>query len=125
MSNNNGNVQDWTPVVLKRKLTKEEATRKGVGQIVEKKQFTQSASVVKKLETDENYKPPTISSYMGQQIIQARIAKKWNQDELARQAQIPVAVIKEWERPTSTTYLNQNYLNKISKALGVNIKREA
>ena len=124
MSSNNSNTQDWTPVVLQRKLTKEEAIRKGGAKVVEKKQFTQSSSIAKKLETDENYKPPTISNHMGQQIIQARIAKKWNQDELARQAQIPVAVIKEWERPTSTTFLNQNYLNKITKALGINIKRE-
>ena len=124
MSANNGNVQDWTPVVLQRKLTKDEVARKGGVKIVEKKQFTQGASIAKKLETDENYKPPTISSSMGQQIIQGRLAKKWNQEELARQAQIPLAIIKEWERPTGSTFLNQNYLNKISRALGINIKRD-
>ena len=124
MSTNNGNTQDWTPVTLHRKLTKQEAIRKNGAQVVEKKQITQSASVARKLETDENYKPPTISSSMGQQIIQGRLAKKWNQDELARQAQIPVAIIKEWERPTGTTFLNQNYLNKISRTLGINIKRD-
>ena len=108
MSSKDGNVQDWTPVVLQRKLTKQEVARKAGGsQIVEKKSAN---TISKKLETDENYKPPTISSYMAQQIIQGRLAKKWNQEELARNAQIPVAVIKEWERPTGTTFLNQNYL---------------
>jgi|LauGreDrversion4_2_1035121.scaffolds.fasta_scaffold1337434_2 ribosome-binding protein aMBF1 (putative translation factor) len=118
--------QDWTPVTIKKTFTKAEEKKKN-GTIQKKSgsinaQTTASGVPAFKLE-QEDYKPPTVTSAMAQQIIQGRLAKKWNQEQLAREAQLPISVIKTYERPDSTTIINQGFIQKISKAIGIQIKK--
>ncbi len=117
--------QDWNPVTIKRTYTKKEEKQKyGVptkkkAPVVSSTSTGQAAHTIEK----EDYKPPLVTKEIGQQIIQARLAKKWNQEQLARESQLPISVIKTFEVPTSNTILNNAYLQKISRALGVQIKR--
>ena len=118
--------QDWTSVTIKRTYTKKEEKQKHGGVPTKKKvpvvsstSTGQAAHTIEK----EDYKPPLVTKEMGQQIIKARLAKEWNQEQLAREAQVPISVIKTFEVPTSTTIINNTYIQKISRALGVQIKR--
>ena len=118
--------QDWTSVTIKRTYTKKEEKQKHGGVPTKKKvpvpastSTGQAAHTIEK----EDYKPPLVTKEMGNQIIQARLAKKWNQEQFAREAQLPISVIKSFEVPTSTTVINNAFLQKISRALGVQIKR--
>jgi ribosome-binding protein aMBF1 (putative translation factor) len=118
--------QDWTQVTIKKKFTKQEEKKKN-GTIQKKpgtinSQTTSTGIPAFKIE-QEDYKPPVVTSTMGQQIIQGRLAKKWNQEQLAREAQLPIAVIKSYEIPGSSTLINQGYIQKISRALGIQIKK--
>jgi ribosome-binding protein aMBF1 (putative translation factor) len=117
--------QDWTPVVLKKRLTKQEDKKKnGVPQRKTQQINSQNQSTIPAFKLEqEDYKPPVVTSAMSQQIIQARVAKKWNQEQLAKEAQLALSVIKSYEKPNSTTVINQGYIQKISKALGVQIKK--
>jgi ribosome-binding protein aMBF1 (putative translation factor) len=118
--------QDWTPVVLKKKYSKEEEKKKfGTAQKKTQSsnaQTTPSGVPAFKVEQDD-YKPPVVTSAMSQQIIQGRLAKKWNQEQLAREAQLPISVIKTYENPGSSTVINQSYVQKINRAIGVQIKK--
>ena len=54
-------------------------------------------------------------------IAKARAAKKWSQDELARQINEPARVIKDYE--SGKAIPNPQVLNKLSRVLGVKLKR--
>ncbi len=116
--------QDWTKVTIKRHYTKEEAKKK-FGTPVKKTSPPTSSSGVPlyKIEQSEDLKLNVVTSNMSQQIIQGRLAKKWNQEQLAREAQLPIGVIKSYENPNSSTVINQQYVQKISRAIGVQIKK--
>ena len=112
-------------IVLKKKFTKSEYNQK-YGETV-RKTSTSNAQTQRdqpsfKIE-QEDYKPALITPAMAQQIIQARVAKGWNQEQLARNSQLTLPVIKEYEKPTTTTVFNNQNVQKISKALGVQIKK--
>ena len=118
--------QDWTPVTVKKNYSKAEEKKKfGVPQKkppTSNAQTTPSGVPAYKVE-QEDYKPPLVTSDMSKQIIQARLAKKWNQEQLARESQIPLPIIKTYENPGTSTVINQSYIQKLSRALGVQIKK--
>ncbi len=120
------NYNEPPTIVLKKKLTKSEHNQK-YGEAVRKTTTTSNAQTHRDQSSfrieQEDYKPTLISPAMAQQIIQARVAKGWNQDQLARNSQLTLPVIKEYEKPTSTTVFNNQNVQKISKALGVQIKK--
>ncbi len=118
--------QDWETVILK-KPTKEvvKKTSPSGGQ---KKQTSFNSQTVKSdvpphVMEKEDFIPKTVTSSMAQQIIQARLAKKWNQEDLARASQVPISIIKSYEQPKSTTVIEQGIVQKLTKALGVQIKK--
>ena len=120
------NHQDWKPVVLTKTKTSAEK-KKTEGTTVKKASPNNQKSgtdkdVLRKIEEDEEYRPKVVTREIAQQIVQARLSKTWNQDQLARASQLPIATIKSYENPTNMTSLNQQFINKISKATGVIIK---
>jgi len=102
--------QDWKTVTL------------GKTQPKPKPIFVQKpASVVKLNETDEVTKIKRVSAQMAKAVVDARIAKKWSQVQLAHNSCVDSKTINEIEKP-GTTY-NADIFNKVSKALGVKIER--
>lgn len=115
--------QDWTPVVLRKTYTKKEQAQK-FGEIVRKEEpvkanksnsnFQQAPSY--KMD-DQDYKPKVVTSEIAREIISLRTKAKLNQEQLALKVQLPLNVIKSYEKPSSTTVLNHQYLNKIKNFL--------
>jgi ribosome-binding protein aMBF1 (putative translation factor) len=62
-----------------------------------------------------------VSPQMARAIIDARIAKKWNQVELARNSAIDVKTIGDIER--GGCLYDANVFNKLCKTLGIQIER--
>jgi ribosome-binding protein aMBF1 (putative translation factor) len=106
--------QDWTPVVIsKKKDTKP------------KQHIIQPASSVKTTitkEGDEITKLKVVSQEMGKFISKARLEKKWNQEELAKNTNLDKNTINKIEQ--GGCVYNANNINRIAKALGVNIPRK-
>ena len=123
------NHQDWTPVVLKKKVTKKEQIQKGEFTTVRKQNHSNSNSgngggpPAYKIE-EEDYKPKLVTFGIAQQIINGRVAKGWNQDTLAKETQLPLNVIKTYEKPNENTVINHQYIKKISKILGIKINKD-
>lgn len=120
--------QDWTPVVLKKKTTKKEQIQKGEFNVVRKQGNSNSNSgnngpPAYKIE-EEDFKPKLVTFNIAQQIIKGRVAKGWNQDTLAKETQLPLNVIKTYEKPNESTVINHQYLQKISRLLGIKINKD-
>ena len=130
--------QDWTPVVLHKKPLRaqdlqsphvlNQALRQG-GQVdtVNKDHSKRAKSVlpvpINKLEDNEreDFHHKTLPSETKVAIAKARAAKKWSQDDLARQINEPVRTIKDYENGKAIPH--PQVLNKMSRALGVKLKR--
>jgi ribosome-binding protein aMBF1 (putative translation factor) len=96
--------QDWEPVVL-RKSDPKQVTKKPVDNI--------------KIDNeDEVGKIIKVDSEFSKQIIQARLAKKLNQIQLAKALSLDVSVIKEYENGTAKH--NGMIVSQIKKYLGIN-----
>jgi ribosome-binding protein aMBF1 (putative translation factor) len=114
--------QDWTTVTIKKRGKVDKKTNGSVSTINTTHTNSQySNNAMHKMDTDD-YKPTLVSSSVGQQIIQARLAKQWNQEQLAKNSQIPISIIKSYENPGPSTVINHQYLQKIGRVLGVSIK---
>jgi len=130
--------QDWKPIVLHKKPLRpqdlqspralNQALRQG-GQIdTLKKDYAKSAKSalpvpIHKLEdnTREDFHHKTLPSETKMAIINARTAKKWSQDDLARHINEPVRTIKDYESGKAIPH--PQILNKMSRVLGIKLKR--
>lgn len=122
--------QDWTPVVLRKNTkpqTKEEKIKAGIVTVSTNNTNKQSTSDInkKKLEEDEEYKPPTVSYNLAQQIQQARVKKNLTQKQLAQQCNLPISTIQTYENSHANTAVESSVLQKLSKALGVTLKKNS
>ena len=70
----------------------------------------------------EGQKLKTIDREISQQIIQARCAKKLTQDALAKQLNINVSIIKEYE--TGKAIVNNQLLQKICRVLCIKLNKK-
>jgi len=115
-TNNNSNIlnknQDWETVSLSKPL-------KPIKNSTPKQINHQSS--IKMNETGDIVKITKVSKEMSDQIINARIAKKWSQKDLAIQSNIDVKLINDIEKGNSL--YNANIFNILCKKLGVKIKR--
>jgi ribosome-binding protein aMBF1 (putative translation factor) len=122
--------QDLKPVVLKKELTKKEAIKKGYATPEKKiasgknKQNKVDNSLAK-LDKTELPQLTTITHELAKQIQKARTDKKLNQDELAKKSQVPLATLKNYENPNSKVVVQSDVLNKLSRVLGVQLKKPA
>lgn len=73
-------------------------------------------------ESSEAQKLKTIDRELSQQIIQARCAKKLTQDALAKQLNLNVSIIKEYE--TGKAVINNQILQKICRVLCIKINKK-
>lgn len=120
--------QDWTPVVVRKKytdvheaqrdgktVTKDRPVPKVGGQGYEKDlrtSATEEAPALKAL--------PKLSQEDRQAMIQARVAKKWSQSDLAKQTNLRAQIIQDIE--SGKIIENLNHLQSINRALGTKIK---
>ena len=95
--------QDWKPVILKKSDPKKPI----------QKPFDNI-----KVNEDEIGKIIKVDSEFSKQIIQARLAKKLNQTELAKALSLDVTIIKEYENGTAKH--NGEIISKLKKYLGIN-----
>lgn len=114
--------QDWKPVILHNSSNKNVATKKSSPQFI--------PNPARKLEADIS-KPATeeapplaalniLSSEMRQLMINARIAKKMSQADLAKKVNVQTCIINQLE---SGKVVNEpNILQNIRKILGISLK---
>lgn len=122
MSNNTENYnddQDWTTVVMKKRKTP--AT--GSAGYASANRGAGSAHLRAVEQADVPLPPPKRLSAAGKQaIIQSRLAKKWSQDQLNKECNLPPGVINAIEAGRAQPSGAQ--LNAISRALGVVLRFE-
>ena len=136
---NNFSENDWEEFTVLRKTReqiqrqthlKRQAQREG-NVTSEKKQSsggnksTQSKSDIniRKLDdASEGQKHKTIDREISQQIIKARCAKKLTQDALAKQLNINVSIVKEYE--TGKAIVNNQILQKICRVLCIKLNKK-
>jgi putative transcription factor len=111
--------QDWTPVVIHKKNT----TDKNTSNVSE--QERQRRNKLNALETDieeGNLKHKTIEFEVRKQIMQARLAKKMSQADLAKALNLRPNQIQEIE--SGKAQANPQVLSKISKNLGIKFNKK-
>lgn len=121
--------QDWKPVILRKDppVAKQISTGKLTKDIVEKKdacknkQTSTGAIDPRKLEENEVGELPTPSTDVAKQIVTARTAKGWTQKELDQKCNLPPGTVQKYENRTALYH--QDEINKMSRALGVTIKK--
>ena len=118
---------DSKTVVLRKTLTKEDMVKRGMTEAVCKGggNNKQSAPIqnAKKIETDHDYKPATMTGDLATQISKARVAKGLNQEQLAKLCNITKSTVTAYEKSGSNVVVDSNVLQKISRALGVPLKK--
>jgi ribosome-binding protein aMBF1 (putative translation factor) len=108
------NVQDWETRVIRKSVKP-----------VHQSQVSHPASAIKTTfdtDGDEVVKLKTVSHEMAQFIIKTRVEKGLKQIDLAKRACIDAKAIANIER--GGCVYNANDINKIAKAMGVNIPRK-
>ena len=119
------NFQDWDTVVIGKseKQKKEDMKKKNQGK-TEKKydggKNSQTGGSETKFDEDGLPIKKTVNPNLRNEIIKARVAKKWSQADLARNANIQTKAIQELEQGKMP---NQGDLNKISRVLGQQFKK--
>ena len=110
--------QDWTTVVLRKKGTSHSST-----QTVSRPPVSQHSALMRKLDAETPVKIKTLSPASRQIIVQARVARAWNQSQLNTACAFSPNTIRDIENgkviPTPTQ------LNVLSRALGVVLKYDA
>ena len=118
--------QNWKPVVLRKNPPKPSGSGGSggatTGAFATTKKYDGTGVNVRKLEQDDpNYKIPTITREMAQQIIQGRAKLKLTQEQLAQKCNLPAAVIKEYERGGAV--YNRKILDPICRVLDIKISK--
>jgi ribosome-binding protein aMBF1 (putative translation factor) len=108
--------QDWTTVVLKKRVEKPSAP--SVGASVSS---LANVGVYKAASDDDAKKTKYVSKATSDAIKTARCEKKLTQKEVAQKCNMDAAIINEIERGVSV--YNAAHINKIQTALGVKIPR--
>jgi ribosome-binding protein aMBF1 (putative translation factor) len=108
--------QDWTPVVLKKRVEKQYAP--SVGASVSS---LANVGVYKAASDDDAKKTKYVSKATSDAIKTLRCEKKLTQKELAQKCNMDAAIINEIERGVGV--YNAAHINKIQSVLGVKIPR--
>ena len=97
--------QDWESVVFKKNIQNKEAKKT-------KKHVSQKAETIGKFVAPINFK---------KEMMQARVAKKKTQKELASSMNLPLTMISDWESGKKVPTNQQ--IAKIERALGIKLPR--
>jgi putative transcription factor len=119
-------VQDWKQVVFRKRnmvvpISDNSTHALALKEKVHKNNESRNESVnLKKVASEtENFHHNTISKDEGKSIIQARVAKKLTQEQLANALNIPVRTISDIER--GSALYNGSLLARIKRFLGSGI----
>lgn len=121
------NQQDFTPLILKKVLTKEQKIKKGKYVAVKKvnaggnKAANQSDVSAKKLDQEELPQVPKVSRALATAITNARVAKKLTRKDLGNLCSMTEADITAYETCKAIPQAAQ--LRTMSKHLGVVLKK--
>lgn len=125
--------QDWEVKVLQKKPAKKtnavvnDAIR--TGEATTEKKFlggankqSEAAVYARKLEEEsEDFRHAEIPHQFKVALMQARVAKKWNQKELAQKINEKPSTIQEYE--TGTAVPNPQIISKLNRVLGVTLPK--
>ena len=104
--------QDWETVILRKKVSREQ-TNKGNGS---------GKPYVKPEPVDgTEMKQPKAPVELRKAIMDARVAKKWKQKDLATKLQVPVKTITDYE--TGKAVPNNAFIRRMELALGTKLPR--
>ena len=112
--------QDWKPVVFRKseKQIKKESKKVKVRNNKKNNSYYVSPKVY-----DDDFEPAKkVSSLLKTQIIKARVAKGWNQKELANKCNLTLATIREYE--SGKAIPNHQILNKLRRVLGCKLSNK-
>ena len=112
--------QDWKPVVLRKSVRPTPETVQ-VSTTATQKRNSSGTSVSRKLETDDDYKPPTVTQSIAKQIRESRVLLKMTQEKLAQVCNIPLSVVRDYERETGL--YERKYIDPLCKTLKIVINR--
>lgn len=88
--------------------------------IATNRQTTTPSNRIAKIERNDengNFHVKRVSIDLAKQIQQSRQNKGWSQKDLASRAQIPIDIVRNYERGTAIT--NGNYTSKLRRILGI------
>lgn len=102
--------QDWKPTVINQS-----------GSNTHHKRGPPPNKKFQKLDGDDPDKPKTVSRTLSLQIQQARMSKKMSQKDLARQTNLRLDVIKDYENGRMVP--NGSELARLSRELSVKLKK--
>lgn len=106
---------DWTPVILKKSPN---TNAKATGSTV---RISNEAARLRKIESSEDVpKAKTLDPQSRHELIQRRVANKWDQAELNRQCNFPANTIREIEAGRQTP--NGAQLNVLNRVLKCSLK---
>jgi ribosome-binding protein aMBF1 (putative translation factor) len=104
------NFADWTTVVIKGKSTTPGPSKVNV------RVSPEVTHMRKVADSDDTVKQKTLAPESRQEIIQKRVANKWNQTDLNNQCCFPINTIREIEASRITPSIQQlNTLNRVLK----------
>ena len=104
--------QDWKPVVLRKPAHLVPGAKKSGGG---------GGGGPKPLKEGDEFKLPKIGANLKVAIMQARVAKKMSQKDLAQRLGVPPDIINKYE--TGKIVPNNSFIAKMEKALGVKLPR--
>lgn len=108
-------IQDWEPVVFKKKTTKQKEENK------EKQKQYEASAHLRKLESDD-YEAKKPSLEMRKFLILARNKRGLSQKELANKLQVQPNVIGLWE--SGKEVISGNSITGLNRILKVNMKKQ-
>lgn len=108
--------QDWNQVTFTRGADK---TAKALRD-AKHPQLSQGAALLRKIENEDIPKIKSISGASRHQIVQGRVAQKWNQTQLNVACSFPANVIRDIESGKSQPTPQQ--LQTINRALNISLK---
>jgi|TARA_B110000879_G_C10906380_1_gene406542 ribosome-binding protein aMBF1 (putative translation factor) len=112
-------MQDWKPVIINGGKVKNKKTL----ETKNKQKHTESSKKNKKLDdANEAKKIEKVPKEIARKIIDARVAKKWKQKELAAKMSIPVKMISDIE--TCKANYNKKFIQKIARKLGIFLEKK-
>ena len=118
--------QDWSPVTFNKpasQMTKSEAQRKGL--LASVKKNTGDAAMFKLDNATEIQKTRCIDKAVSKMILDARLANKLTQKDLAGKANVTVPIIASFENGKAlSNNANDKILNKIKKILKISNQKK-
>ena len=112
-------MQEWDPMILNKKTKSDKSKDASSSNTVK---YSDEAHRLRKIENNDEAQPiAKVSHNLRLEIQKARTAKKLSQKQLANLINQQESVVKDYE--SGKAIPDNNIINKLSKALGVKLKK--